>query len=791
MISRKKTIPTWRWPALIALSIHLLLSTLMSCADELGSHEENGIPVQFLPELRPNNLTEEDQEAATYSPQGNLGGAPRSLGAPPRGRSRAANDSWDKDDEVGIYMTPHSTGAIDVANALKENRCYKATQSGTSTTLVPVTASIFFPSNGSQVNFMAYYPYHSAVHSTHGHVYPVNVGTQAPLAAIDLLYHSSTTPYDMNDAGNSVPLVFNHQLSKLSISVVPASGVSADLSTATAKLVGVPTTAGFNLSTGVLSNAAGTTTTLAPVKNATLSSAGVAVFESIFVPHGASATDRVITLNIGGQDYSYTLAKDREFEAGVAYGYSFKFTGSEIVMTQRTVVDWDGGVILWGERQLTTTKTYFDVAHTASTGLSVILSTTSPVTPQIVLSNESGSVTVDKPTWITDAAFSAAVTTDDWITRTLTFNVTANDKTESRTGYIHLLIEGLTVVIRVTQEAGEWQAPVNVNDGLANCYIVKPGTSVQIPATRAFTIGGAKASNSLAMKVLWDDNTVVTGIPTLSAKTESGVITVTTASGKPGNAVVALYDVSSNTIHWSWHIWAIDYDPGAATWTNNGYTFMDRYLGATEAALSLAGRGLLYQWGRKDPFPGGKAGMAGYAALNKFTGLSGVANPITGVNTAAEGITKSIQNPTFFYTTYNETHWDWLPTQENSLWNTNANKKTVYDPCPSGWRVPVRKDGTNSAAVDSNSPWYNLPSMAWTMADDAGVNWGVNALYPADGYRSNKDGTYREGGEGIYPWCASVNGTFAYFLTFFRRGTLLLSRYEYRSYGLPVRCVQE
>ena len=79
---------------------------------------------------------------------------------------------------------------------------------------------------------------------------------------------------------------------------------------------------------------------------------------------------------------------------------------------------------------------------------------------------------------------------------------------------------------------------------------------------------------------------------------------------KKGNALIGAYDAAGKLI-WSWHVWAADYDPDAegATVSFNGYTMMDRNLGALANGNAstdeiLASYGLYYQWGRKDPFIG-------------------------------------------------------------------------------------------------------------------------------------------------------------------------------------------
>ena len=75
------------------------------------------------------------------------------------------------------------------------------------------------------------------------------------------------------------------------------------------------------------------------------------------------------------------------------------------------------------------------------------------------------------------------------------------------------------------------------------------------------------------------------------------------ATDRKGNAVIAAKDAAGNIL-WSWHIWLTD-QPVEHVYKNNAGTVMDRNLGATSATPGDIGAlGLLYQWGRKDPFLG-------------------------------------------------------------------------------------------------------------------------------------------------------------------------------------------
>ena len=167
---------------------------------------------------------------------------------------------------------------------------------------------------------------------------------------------------------------------------------------------------------------------------------------------------------------------------------------------------------------------------------------------------------------------------------------------------------------------------------------------------------------------------------------------------------------------------------------SNNYAFMDRNLGATKAELSLEGRGLFYQWGRKDPFPGGASGTAGFSASGKFSGLGSagtVSNTTASEAGTTAGIVESIQNPTTFYRSVANN--DWLPFKKDDLWDSNGGaggKKTIYDPCPSGWRVPAR---VNISTSSDDSPWKGLAGQNFTESDTGGVNWDDNALFPTAG----------------------------------------------------------
>ncbi|MEG2064917.1 MAG: DUF4906 domain-containing protein, partial [Alistipes sp.] len=84
-------------------------------------------------------------------------------------------------------------------------------------------------------------------------------------------------------------------------------------------------------------------------------------------------------------------------------------------------------------------------------------------------------------------------------------------------------------------------------------------------------------------------------------------LTVNT-NGKKGNAVVAICNTADEVL-WSFHIWCTAGDPPRDVRCENyakaAFYMMDRNLGAfaNNPACYVDAAGLVYQWGRKDPFP--------------------------------------------------------------------------------------------------------------------------------------------------------------------------------------------
>ena len=364
-------------------------------------------------------------------------------------------------------------------------------------------------------------------------------------------------------------------------------------------------------------------------------------------------------------------------------------------------------------------------------------------------------------------------------------------------------------------EAGKnYTVKVNIGNETANCYIVPSGSSKVIPVG-VMGNGGATASTGLdvaitpaSVGVVWE---TTSGLITLSDFNSSNRTVKITSSGS-GNAVIAAYsgEGQTGTILWSWHIWVTDYDPdtitnGTTYAVTNGsgyvYTFMDRNLGAVSNTSGDAGTiGLLYQWGRKDPFTASSS-FSSQTEISVYDG-SGTSftfsSKIKLVSTD-NNLNNSIINPTVFYVVSGSGYYDWytsthsLSSQNDALWGgastTSPADKTIFDPCPAGWRVPACEGGY--------SPWSALGANGTAISSvgtfaNYGVTWtAITAGYwPLSGYRYYYDGAIYYTGSYGFCWSASPN-SYKGLQVYFSSSEVYPSNGNGRADGYPVRCVKE
>ena len=331
------------------------------------------------------------------------------------------------------------------------------------------------------------------------------------------------------------------------------------------------------------------------------------------------------------------------------------------------------------------------------------------------------------------------------------------------------------------------------SNGTANCYIVSQSGEYSFPTVKGNSSESVGAVARAA--VLWESfgTNVKPKVGDLikSVSYKDGYITYQTADTfKEGNAVIAAKDASGKIL-WSWHIWLTD-QPQGQVYYNNAGTMMDRNLGATSSTPGDVGAlGLLYQWGRKDPFLGSSSISSNALAKSTITWPSAVKS-----NSSNGTIDYATANPTIFIR-LNSSNYDWYYTgsssTDNTRWTTSESNKSIYDPCPAGWRVPDGgRRGVWSKVKGSSlsfSHTYNSSNEGMNFSGKFGS--ASTIWYPASGYRRSNDGSlYYVGEDGGY-WSASPYDNGAYFLCFGDYGSVYPSSDCYRAFGQSVRCLQE
>ena len=351
------------------------------------------------------------------------------------------------------------------------------------------------------------------------------------------------------------------------------------------------------------------------------------------------------------------------------------------------------------------------------------------------------------------------------------FIITVTDNDNYSVTYQLLLVSAVIDLTRYADLSAE---------GTANCYLIKSSGKYKFKAVKGNS--DASVGDAQSASVLWEtfgtDVKPNVGDLVTNAGYQDGYIYFSTpATFANGNASIAVHD-ASGTILWSWHIWCSAEGWDDDVYANNAGTMMDRNLGATSATPGNVGAlGLMYQWGRKDPFMGSSSISASTLATS-----TGTWKTVSGSQT----VDYAIENPMTYIT---DTDGDWCSNAwDNYEIRWKESEKSLYDPCPIGYRMP--KGGVSGfwATAQISTSWDSMNNgRHWTLAD------GTAAWYPAVGCRNNDSGALNNVGSSGYCWSASPHpsgSSHAYYLRF-SNGNVYPAGSKFRSYGYSVRCVQD
>ena len=289
---------------------------------------------------------------------------------------------------------------------------------------------------------------------------------------------------------------------------------------------------------------------------------------------------------------------------------------------------------------------------------------------------------------------------------------------KAKAGSVRCVVDGNAPVPDLTEDLSA--------NATANSYIVEKAGDFKFKAVKGNSDESVGAVESA--EILWEtwcnDAEVTANSVIADVSVDNGYIYFSTpAELKPGNALIAAKD-ANGVILWSWHIWIPATKVVSTTHNFWSTPMMDRNLGALVAAkvgepTPAESFGMSYQWGRKDPFVGPKSPSSGSNATVAGAEVTQIDATMT--------VEESIQNPTVIGHTNDA---DWLPAPDNTLWQNDV--KTIYDPCPAGYKIPAR---------DKTQPLMDDLSLIAGWAEDAAngyVTFGDPlAVFPVCGYRDD------------------------------------------------------
>lgn len=243
--------------------------------------------------------------------------------------TRASGDTWTAGDRIGIRMLD-GTQATSGGYANKE---YSAASAGA---LVNFTAAggenMFYPADGSTVNFASYYPYTA---SLSGNTYSVNIATQSSPAAIDLLWAKTTAGYDKDDT-QAVQLEFGHMLSKFILEPTAHASVGASLEGMTVTIKGLSTTASFDIVSGSVSGEGGTS----DIVPYTVTDGSR--YEAIVLPAAITAGNVTVEFTVDSKAFIWNMPA-ADFLKGKEHLWEITITGSGVAGIEASIKDWEPG----------------------------------------------------------------------------------------------------------------------------------------------------------------------------------------------------------------------------------------------------------------------------------------------------------------------------------------------------------------------------------------------------------------------------------------------------------------
>lgn len=234
-----------------------------------------------------------------------------------KSQTKASGTNWSSGDQIGIFMK-QSNQALSSGSIVDGADNINYTTTGNSQfTAVNSNETIFYPTDNSPVDFIAYYPYTTTLS---GFVYKIDVTDQSNQESIDLLYSDNSKGQTQNNIASE--LSFTHQLARITFTINKGEGIN-DLSSLNIVFGGLATKAEFNLVDGTLVK---DDTSISTFK-AKVSADGTSA-EAIIIPSDAT-TGRTIKFSLGTASvFTWNIPVTTKFEKGKKYNYNITLKNS-------------------------------------------------------------------------------------------------------------------------------------------------------------------------------------------------------------------------------------------------------------------------------------------------------------------------------------------------------------------------------------------------------------------------------------------------------------------------------
>ena len=317
----------------------------------------------------------------------------------------------------------------------------------------------------------------------------------------------------------------------------------------------------------------------------------------------------------------------------------------------------------------------------------------------------------------------------------------------------------------------------------ANCYVVTHpgyykfplvyGNAIKNGATNSIAYGvdenGARKSNTFVdhngnvitdpyitknytantAELVWQDaKNLISNIALCDGNTYIS-FEITKENIEQGNAVIAVKNTDGTTM-WSWHIWVTNKNVYETVPVRNatGYTnnFMPIPLGWDDDIVDRPNC-TFYQWGRKDPFVGSNG--SGYINKTWYDSSNNTRTNTKPMTMSQTNKAESIKNPDYFIS--GSAYWDdgiitydnWnasIMSKPSSPYNDNPVVKTIYDPSPIGFKIPMTNAFTGFRDGETGTTPLVIGTWDCGYYFKTGSSSPISIYLRACGYRNYNDG---------------------------------------------------